>query len=231
MPVRKTAFAPDQIYHLCNRGVDKRSIFLDEKDYFRFIHDLYEFNDKNPVRHPYYRSSEAGPPKIKVKRERTVDIHAFTLMPNHFHLLLSQRENSGIREFMHKLGTGYAMYFNEKYERSGTLFQGTFRAVLVEREAHLIHLPFYIHANPLDLKLPTWREGKIEKPEEALRFLEEYRWSSFQDYIGIKNFPSVIEKDLLIQMFGTPLEYKNQTMQLLSEMDLDKIQDVALEEI
>lgn len=228
MPIRKTVFVEDELYHLCNRGVDKRNIFLDEKDYFRFIHDLYEFNDKNAVRHPYYRFSEAGPPKMKPERDLTVDIHAFALMPNHFHLLLSQRQDNGIKDFMHKLGTGFAMYFNGKYKRSGTLFQSTFRAVHIEKDAHLTHLPFYIHANPLDIKFPKWKEEELE-PEKAMRFLEKYRWSSFQDYIGIKNFPSVIEKRVLTPIIGSPSEYKDRTMNLLKEINLDRIQDVILE--
>lgn len=234
MAARKEIFTEDQIYHVCSRGVDKRDIFLDDKDYLRFIHNLYEFNDKNLALNTYYRSPyEATPHKVErtEPREPIVAILAFTLMPNHYHLLLTQQQNKGVTMFMHKLGTGYAMYFNQKYERTGILFQGPFRAVRVEREAHMTHLPFYIHANPLDLKFPEWREQKMRNPEAAMKFLEEYRWSSFPDYIGRKNFPSVTNRELLLQMFESPEKYRSHTAGLIEEMDFEKIKEVALEEI
>ena len=231
MSVRKISFVEDEIYHICNRGVEKRNIFLCDKDYLRFIHNLYEFNDENAALNIFYRAPyEAKSRKIK-KRKTIVAIHAFALMPNHYHLLLSQLHEQGITRFLHKIGTGYAMYFNEKNERSGRLFQGTFKAVQVEREAHMTHLPFYIHANPLDLKFPEWREQKMRDPAEAIKFLEEYRWSSFPDYIGKKNFPSVIDRGLLSDMFGHPEKFHAHTLSALKEMDLDKVRDVALEKI
>jgi putative transposase len=232
MPIRKVKFVEEEIYHVCSRGVERRDIFLEDKDYLRFIHNLYEFNDEGPVLNTYYRRPyEAGPHKIRKERKQVVDILTFTLMPNHYHLLLTQRRDLGITNFMHKLGTGYAMYFNEKYQRSGVLFQGTFKAIHVEREAHLTHLPFYIHANPLDLKFPEWRQGKMRDPEAAIKFLEEYRWSSFPDYIGRKNFPSVVNRTLLSQMFGAAESYLAHTAAILKEMDLEKVKDVALEEV
>jgi len=236
MPRRKVNFAEDQIYHICNRGVEKRNIFLHHADYFRFIHDLYEFNDEAPAtllhfKKPFLQSYETRSHRIIKKRECTVEILAFVLMPNHYHLLLRQVTESGISKFMHKLGVGYAMYFNKKYQRVGTLFQGSFRSVHVTREAHFIHLPFYIHANPLDLKFPTWRQRELTKPQEAMKFLENYRWSSFPDYIGRKNFPSVTQRAFLTDVFGKPKQYQATTLQLLKEMQLDTIRDIALEPI
>lgn len=234
MPVRKILFVEDEIYHICNRGVDKRDIFMEDRDYFRFIHDLYEFNDTEPAANLYYKKSslqsyETRSRKIKHERELIVEILIFTLMPNHYHLLLRQLMNGGIVNFMHKLGLGYAMYFNQKYNRSGTLFQGPFKGVLVKDEAHFIHLPFYIHANPLDLKFSGWRQRKIKDFRKAMRFLENYRWSSFPDYIGKKNFPSVTQRGFLTEVFGGPEKYKNLTLDLLKEMDIESIREVALE--
>lgn len=237
MARRKTIFAEDGLYHICSRGVEKRKIFLSEKDHFRFIHDLYEFNDEASADHVYYRniaraSSEPRPRKMRETAERhpLVAILAFVLMPNHYHLLLRQLRENGIMRLMHKLG-GYSMYFNQKYERTGTLFEGRFKAVRVEREAHFVHLPFYIHANPLDLKFPEWRQRKIRDYAAAMRFLESYRWSSFPDYIGKKNFPSVTEREFLSGFLGGPKAYRSQTLSLLREMDLDGIREVALEEV
>lgn len=236
MARRKTVFIENNIYHLCNRGVEKRKIFLQEKDYFRFIHDLYEFNDEAPADNLYYKtpalqSYEARPHKHRNKRELLVELLAFTLMPNHYHLLVRQIHENGIMRFLHKLGGGYATYFNQKYRRTGSLFEGRFKSVLVERQAHFIHLPFYIHANPLDLKFPTWRQRELAKPQDAMKFLENYRWSSFPDYIGKRNFPSVTQRKFLLQFFGGPEAYKKQTLSLLHEMDLESISEVALEKL
>jgi len=236
MPARKVSFVEDEIYHLCSRGVEKRTIFLDNKDYLRFIHDLYEFNDEAPAALLYYKQSslqsyEVRPHRETEERKPIVELLAFALMPNHYHLLIKQLVAGGVTYFMQKLGTGYVMYFNQKYQRSGALFQGRFKAVHVERQAHFLHLPFYIHANPLDLKFPEWRERILRKPREALHFLKAYRWSSFPDYVGIKNFPSVTDRNFLSDVFGESKQYQVSTLQLLKEMDLDAIRDVALEPI
>jgi putative transposase len=232
--MRRPIFVNNEIYHIYNRGADKRRIFMDDSDYFRFIHDLYEFNNEAPAVHSYYfrssnRSSEVGPRKIDTRRKLIVEILAFCLMPNHFHLLLRQIVDRGIERFMQKLGGGYTMYFNKKYERSGVLFQGKFKAVLVENDAQLLHLPYYIHSNPLDLIEPHWREHGIKDLRKAMEFLTSYRWSSFLDYIGKKNFPSVISRDFITEIVGSPEEYKELTANWLKEREWHAVEDLCLE--
>ena len=233
--MRNIRFVNEGIYHVYNRSVEKREIFVDDQDRFRFIHDLFEFNDEAPAVNLYYKrpliqSYEAKPRKIEQqKRKLLVEILAFVVMPNHFHLLLRQIKENGISNFMHKLGTGYTMYFNQKYERAGSLFQGTYKAILVNQEAHFIHLPYYIHLNPLDLKFPEWRDREIKNYKQAMKFLENYRWSSFLDYIGKKNFPSVTQREFLNEFFEGPENYKKDVMKWLKEMDLEEIEDFTLE--
>ena len=233
--MRNIRFVNKEIYHVYNRSVEKREIFVDDQDRFRFIHDLFEFNDEAPAVNFYYKrpliqSYEAKPRKIEQqKRKLLVEILAFVVMPNHFHLLLRQIKENGISNFMHKLGTGYTMYFNQKYERAGSLFQGTYKAILVNQEAHFIHLPYYIHLNPLDLKFPEWRDREIKNYKQAMKFLENYRWSSFLDYIGKKNFPSVTQREFLNEFFEGPENYKKDAMKWLKEMDLEEIEDFTLE--
>lgn len=154
--MKKPQFIENEIYHIYNRGVEKRNIFTEDKDYFRFVHDLFEFNDENPASNMTYyfnpKSMEVQPPYLKKEknpRKLLVEILVFCLMPNHFHLLLRQKQKNGIVKFMQKLGTGYTMYFNKKNERVGGLFQERFKAVVVKDEEHFIHLPFYIHTNPI----------------------------------------------------------------------------------
>lgn len=228
--MRKLKFNDNSIYHICNRGVEKRAIFLDEKDYYRFIHDLYEFNDTKPAENVYYKNSykpyETG--TRKHERKKLVEILAFCLMPNHFHLLLRQLKENGISTFMNKLG-GYSMYFNKRYQRIGGLFQGRFKAVEVTKNEHFLYLPYYIHLNPLDLMEPTWREGAVKNLDGVLKFLESYRWSSYLDYIGNKNFPSVIQKQFLSEFFETPKKYKEATMEWLKNIAIISIKSLILE--
>jgi len=150
-------------------------------------------------------------------------------MPNHYHLLLRQKRDGGIVQFMQKLGTGYTMYFNQKYERVGGLFQGRFKAVVVEEEPHFIHLPHYIHLNPLSLVESGWDRREIKDWKKGMKFLESYRWSSYLDYIGKKNFPSVTSREFLTGIMDGPKEYKKATRQWLKDMDLENIKDVILE--
>lgn len=237
--MKKPQFTEDHIYHIYNRGVDKRKTFLQPKDYLRFIHDLFELNDESPVQNVLYhfntKSMEVEPRYIKKEREPRkllVEILVFTLMPNHYHLLVRQKRRNGIVRFMQKLGTGYTMYFNKKYERGGVLFQGSFKAVRVENDAHFLHLPYYIHTNPLELIYGgrtsiNWKRG--------VKYLENYRWSSFPDYIGKKNFPSVTSRDFLLDFFGGPKEYQKETMRLLKAREYDtlaeSIDEVTIEPV
>jgi len=230
----KPQFVEDEIYHIYNRGVEKRNIFLNDEDYLRFIHDLFEFNNKTKTQTSNTRFSlrypsqikaihlnqclEVEPPNIK-KRKLLVEILVFTLMPNHFHLILKQKREGGIVKFMQKLGTGYTMYFNQKNKRVGGLFQGRFKAVLINKESHFGHLSFYIHTNP------------FKKLKNSISQLEKYRWSSFPDYIGKKNFPSITSRELFLDFFGGEKKYLEQTKQWIKERknNFEKIKEIAFE--
>ncbi len=185
-------------YHILNRGVEKRKIVLDDGDRLRFVSDLYELNNKKVVPHPHLRD------RRDPGRQRLVHIHAWCLMDNHYHLLVSPSENdpTHISRFAQKLGMGYAKFFNEKYSRSGVLWQGVFKKIRIERDAHFNYIPYYIHLNPLDFFMPEWRIGQVKKPLDALSYLKNYRWSSFLDYFGEKNFPSIIHTEILHDTLG-----------------------------
>ncbi|MEO0094212.1 MAG: transposase [candidate division WOR-3 bacterium] len=210
---RKVILATGNLYHIFNRGVEKRKIFLDDKDYFRFLHDLYEFNDLNAALNiNYYFSHQNYGNQVSIVRPRErkllVDVLCFCLMPTHFHLLVRQIRDDGIKLFLQKLTGGYARYFNTKYKRVGPLFQGPFKAILIEKENYFLHLSRYIHLNPVELIQPDWKEQGIKDWTEVNKFLAAYRWSSLLDYIGINNYPSVINKGLIEAYFKTPQEYK-----------------------
>jgi len=226
--MKNPPLATEEIYHIYNRGVEKRDIFLDKQDRLRCIHDLFEFNDLEPA--DKFQFSEVKLPKIeRGPRKLIVEILAFYLGNNHFHLMLRQKEENGITLFMRKFGTGYTNYFNQKYQRVGSLFQGPFKASLVKSEAHFIHLPYYIHLNALDAIAPEWRDRKITDINKAIKFLDSYKWSSHLDYLGKKNFPSVTQREFLMEFWGGSEEYRKSIIKWLKECDLEEIKPIILE--
>lgn len=242
MPIFRPRLITGEIYHIFNRGVEKRKIFSDEKDYFRFIHDLWEFNDKNAVLNTtfyldpsHYRETFSiveGDKPERNPRELIVEILCFTLMPNHFHLLLRQLIDDGISLFMRKLG-GYSLYFNKKHNRVGPLLQGRFKAVRVDTDAQLMAITNYIHLNRLELVESKWKED-IANPEKVIEFLESDRFSSYLDYIGKKNFPSVTSREFLTEIIGGPRQFKKFTEEkIFDQIKLNKllfnINDLILE--
>ncbi len=221
------------VYHVLNRGVDKRNIFLDDQDRFRFIHDLFEFNSlkrSETVSYQFYSSPSFDIASRKIEnKERLVDINFFCLMDNHYHLLISPLVENGVSNFMKKVNIGYAKYFNTKYKRVGTLFQGRYKSIPVEKEHHFNYIPFYIHFNPLDLKMPEWREGKLKSIKSALEFLESYRWSSHLDYLGKKNFPSILKRDEFLTLFSGENGYKESLNHWLQYVADDEFVKMKLE--
>lgn len=221
--MQKPAFVNNHFYHIYNRGVEKRQIFMDESDYFRFIHNLFEFNDTAPA-----GKFSNGLDFTNKKRDLLVRIHAFCLMPNHYHIILEQLQNGGIQLFMRKLGTGYSMYFNEKYERVGSLFQNRFKAIIVEHDQYLLGLLRYIHLNPLDKIQSDWRTDGINNWKKANDYLKDYRWSSHPNYLGKNNFPSVIYKAFLEKFFKSSTDYKKFINQFLDK-DYYNIKDLLID--
>ena len=224
------------LFHLLNRGVDKRKIFLDDKDCLRFIHDLFEFNDTAPADANFHRHTQQmmdiGRPSFEKKRrgrKLLVQLHAFCLMPNHYHLLVSPIVEDGIPQFMKKLNMGYAKYFNERYERVGALFQGKYKSVPITTDRHFLWIPYYLHFNPLDLNFPEWRTQEIKNKSKALEYLKTYRWSSHCDYAGIKNFPSLTQRGFLLDFFGGEKGYTKSLTQALGSFDIEMVEGMTLE--
>jgi putative transposase len=200
-------------YHILNRGVEKRNIVLDDGDRVRFVSSLYELNNRNVVPHPHKRERRSD------DRSPLVHIHAWCLMDNHYHLLLSPIDDDPVHmsRFAQKLGMGYAKYFNEKYSRSGVLWQGVFKKIHIKRDAHFNYIPYYIHLNPLDFSMSEWRQGEIKNMTTVLKYLRQYRWSSYLDYIGEKNFPSVLYKEVLTHVLGTPKNQQNEIAEIVRD--------------
>ena len=221
-------------YHTYNRGVEKRKIFSEDLDYLRAIHDLYEFNDIETVINVNQRFNGFRKPiKSEKRKERLVDLGVWSLMPNHYHIFSSPIKDKGLTAFHKKFGAGFANFFNTKYERSGALFQGRYKKVLVDNDAQALQLICYIHANPLDLWKPNWKEKGLTSSEikNALKFLEGYRWSSHMDWWGIKNFPSLLDKSFMSRFFDNPEEYQKFFIDWLRyyEKNVQDIQKIIME--
>jgi putative transposase len=178
--------APDEIYHIYNRGTDRRIIFKNQSDYQRFTLLLYLANSKTPVSiKDEVRRGLKYLDLLQIDRGNSlVDIGAYVLMPNHFHILTKEVVEGGLGQFMKKLSTGYSMYFNKKYVRSGGLFEGSYKAKHVETDEYCKYLFSYIHLNPIKIIEPKWKETGIENRPAALQYLRGYKYSSYLDYAG-----------------------------------------------
>ena len=129
-------------YHVYNRGVDKRDIFLEKHDYLRFYQSLLFFNTIEAT--GSFRLAKSLSDKNITK---LVQIYSYCLLPNHFHLILEQMVDGGISEFMKRISVGYTGYFNEKYTRTGVLFKGGFKRVHIENETQFQYLVAYVNEN------------------------------------------------------------------------------------
>lgn len=200
--MRKFIAEKGEIYHVFNRGTEKRRIFNNKKDYERFLINLVLFNTvhgslTNISRYDLRAAYQKIPAKPLVK------IHCFSLLPNHFHFMIEQTADNGIARFMHRVEMGYSRYFNIFYERNGHLFQGAYKMIPADRDEYLLYLPLYIHLNPLEL-LPSeknWKEIGVKNKKRAFEFLKQYPWSSLQIYLGKKNFP-FIARDVVDELYG-----------------------------
>jgi REP element-mobilizing transposase RayT len=140
----------EEIYHVYNRGVEKRNIFSDPYDVARFLESMKEFNMREPIGSLYQNSFRKKNNQLSgftAKSEKLVEIIAYCLNPNHFHLILRQIADGGISEFMKRVSGGYTWYFNHKEDRSGALFQGTFKSKNIPTNVYLLHVSAYVNLN------------------------------------------------------------------------------------
>ncbi len=179
--MRKVKFVVGEYYHIYNRGADKRTVFTSSKDYERFLAYLSLMNDQERTRLTYdLKINEVRPRK---PAKPLVAIGAYCLMPNHFHLYLTPMVNDGVSKFMQRVQTGYTMYFNRKYGRTGVLFQGAFKAEYVGHDAYAKYLFSYIHLNPAKLRDRRWKDRRVGELRAFKKYVEQYPYSSLGEYI------------------------------------------------
>lgn len=213
---RKT-YVENGYYHIYNRGVEKRIIFLDKQDYSVFLGYLKSYLLPKDEKKLYKRlanlnisSSEKG---IVLKLLRLNNFHkeitllAYCLMPNHFHFFIKQKSRGAIDVFMNSLATRYTMYFNHKYKRVGHLYQGVYKAVLITSEKHFLHISRYIHKQAFPIQPSSYSDYVLRSktewihPEEVLvYFSKTNKKHSYQNFVseadGIRLAESIILEDV-----------------------------------
>lgn len=190
MAYQQTIFANGQIYHIVNRGVEKRTIFTDKRDYVRFIETIGYYIANNPPSRFSFRNRP-----LLVQHHASsplVEVLCFCLMPNHFHLLVKQVEDKGITQFLSKLSNSYTKFFNTKRKRIGPLLQGSFKAVRIENDEQLIHVSRYIHLNPLI--------------DYLVKDLKSYPYSSYPEYLNLAQ--GFCKKDYILHHFPKISDYE-----------------------
>lgn len=197
--IRGNLIAPGEYYHLCNRGVNKQAIFHDNKDYQRFLFLLLYFQSdarfpqvsrsvKEFVKHPMLDNVD------DIINKRTVELTAFCIMPNHFHLVVKEVEEGGITSYIQRISNAYAKYYNTKYNKSGHVLQGAYRLVHVNSDRQIMHLSAYVHRNPREI-------SKWFKKED------QYPWSSYQDFIAKNRWSNLLMTDVVTDQFKSRDSY------------------------
>ncbi|MDP3973665.1 MAG: transposase [Candidatus Daviesbacteria bacterium] len=224
MPYRRTPIVKDQIYHVFNRSIARQPIFLTNSDYQRALNVVGFYQYFRPsLRYSHYNRLPQSQKNdfldnLKKSGQRQIEILAFCLMPTHIHFLIKESKEGGISSFMRNFQNSYAKYFNLKKERSGSLFQSMFKAVMIETDEQLIHIARYIHLNPVT--------AFILKDIDQLM---NYPWCSFSIYIE-RNNSDLINKEIIMGSFST---IKNLVEFTKNQVDyqrkLDKIKHLTLE--
>ena len=221
--MRKFEFANNEYYHVFNRGVDKRDVFLDEGDYLRFLTSLREFNCVDPIGSLYEKAykdkivlptfnlqwSSASNPQLGIgsqkesQKEPLVELICYCLNPNHFHFILRQLTERGISKFMQKLGMGYTNYFNLKNNRSGALFQGKFNAIEIDSNEDLLWVSAYVNANA--------------QIHGLIKDAADYKWCSYSEYLGLTD-SALCNKNVILDKFKDVNNFKKTSDECINQM-------------
>jgi putative transposase len=211
MSIRKVSFVFGEYYHIYNRGNSKQKIFHNKEDYSYFVKLLHVLNQKNnkQVRdhaHNIFISHKNDNPLVA--------IGAYVLMPNHFHILITPTEEGSVSKYMQKVCTGYVMYYNQKYKRSGSLFEGKFKSQHTNNDIYLKYLFSYIHLNPVKLINNKWKENGIKNTKKTLDFLNTYKYSSYLDYVSENKRPQnfLLNRKVFPGYFPNSKEFQNEIL-------------------
>jgi len=214
--MRKREFTIGSFVHIFNRGNRKQTIVREACDKWRFLQMLYYFNTSVSIANPFKNlerklgfglRTKLIWPKQWILQTPIVKIIAFALVENHFHLLIREIVEGGIALFMQKVGVGMTLYFNKKYQETGRLFQGPYKASVVNNDEYLKYLSVYIQVKNILEIYPKGLEACLKNFDKAFDWAVEYPYCSLADYVDKRNLP-IIDKDILGEIFSTPEKYK-----------------------
>lgn len=233
--MRKEPFGVGDFVHVYNRGSRKQSIVKDKHDRQHFLQMLFYFNTEITPPNPFqdlrtrlrFNLNEFVWPSYWAPRKPIVKILVFVLMNNHFHLILEEVIENGIAKFMQRLGTGMTMYYNKRYQEVGTLFQGSYKAKLVDKDLYLRYLSVYIQVkNGFEL-YPGGLKLAIKNFDKAYEWLNEYAYASLSHYYGDIAMP-IVDKSLFLEIFTSPDKYKNFAKECLPDLE-NRLGDLTFE--
>jgi len=222
--MKRELTSPGEYYHIYNRGNDKKDIFFDDRDRARFLflitHLQSPYSFRNVSRFVssivQSRTLHIDVDVLKdILQNRYVELINFALMPNHFHLLVCEKQDSGISRYMQKILTAYTKYINTKHEKNGHVLQGPYRIVHVGDNEQFLHLSAYIHRNPRDLR--GWWNKEYDYP-----------WSSYQDFIGTNRWGELLNTSSIHEQFESKEEYR-QFVETSGTKERDILEDILLD--
>jgi len=194
-------FANEEVYHVWNRGVERRPTFITKSEYLRALTTLDFYRFQNPSlrlskalllqkeeREKFFLN-------LRTEGKKLVEVISYCFMPNHFHFLLKQKIKNGVPRFVSNFTNSYTRYFNTKEERIGPLFQGIFKAVHIENERQLIHVSRYIHLNPV--------VSFVIKEKD----LDTYPWSSLPEFLGTEK-RGICDSEIVLGLFPSKEKYR-----------------------
>jgi len=202
--MRSVPVLTDMYYHVYNRGNQKQILFLDQYDYVRFLYLLLYFQSDTiiPQTHRQVTSfikegnfSVRENVYLDIVQGRHVSLLNFCIMPNHYHLTVHTLNETGLAQYMHRVGNAYAKYFNAKYEKTGHVFQGAYKLRMIESDKQLVYTSAYIHKNPHELE--RWKNK-----------YQLYKWSSCFDYVDKNRWGALLDTSTIISTFKNGTDYK-----------------------
>ncbi|MDP3935074.1 MAG: transposase [Candidatus Giovannonibacteria bacterium] len=202
--MRKIKFVKGGFYHIYNRGVDKRNIFADTTDLKRFFQSMDEFNTLEPIGSLYENSFLTKEVLTKRKIKRLVNFVAYCLNPNHYHYILEEAAENGISQFMHRLSGGYTWYFNQRHKRSGSLFQGTFKAKYIDSNEYLLRTSIYVNLN-----FKVHQLGGLAAKLVA---------SSWNEYTTKNQLAEFCKKEIILDQLGSKNEYRTFALDAIPDL-------------
>jgi len=215
--MRYENFVKNEYYHVFGRGINKEKIFLDDRDKARFIFLITHFQSPIKICNIFWYtesflkrgSFSTKENKIdEILKKRNIELVAFALMPNHFHILVRNLEDSILSVYMHRILTAYGKYFNAKYRKKGHVFESPFKAVHTKNNTQLLHLSAYIHKNPKEIK--SWEKN-----------YDKYPYSSYQDYIGLNRWGNFLSTEIVLKQFKDQAKYRDFVTTSTAKENLD----------